>query len=144
MLKQRNLIKCARCGEIKQLHCFNQNTTVCKVCKAIEDRTRIQANPKYWMLYRTEKRAKRNGIKFKLKIDDIDIPKLCPILGIPLISNLGGGKPTDNSPTLDRLVPEKGYTQGNVNAISHKANRIKNSGTLEELTKIVQWMKDKL
>lgn len=50
----------------------------------------------------------------------------------------------DGSPTLDRIVPEKGYVKGNVAVISHKANRIKNNGSLEELEAVVSYTKKML
>lgn len=56
---------------------------------------------------------------------------MCPVLGIPIFS--GRGKQIDNSPNLDRIVPEKGYVPGNVRVISAKANRIKSNATAEEL-----------
>ena len=39
----------------------------------------------------------------------------------------------DNSPTLDRIVPELGYVPGNVAVISWKANRLKGNNTDPEL-----------
>jgi hypothetical protein len=44
-----------------------------------------------------------------------------------------GEKRSDNSPSLDRLVPEKGYVAGNVRVISDKANRLKGDRTLSQL-----------
>jgi hypothetical protein len=39
-----------------------------------------------------------------------------------------------NSPSLDRIVPEVGYIDGNVRVISDRANRLKSNRTLVQLT----------
>lgn len=57
----------------------------------------------------TKKRAKKRGIVFDLEVSDIVIPKLCPILGIEL--SFGNGRVHDASPSLDRIVPSKGYVK---------------------------------
>ena len=43
---------------------------------------------------------------------------------------------TQESPTLDRIVPEKGYVDGNVEIISSKANTIKSIGTSNDLYRV--------
>ena len=50
---------------------------------------------------------------------------------------------TDDSPSIDRLIPELGYIKGNVNVISLRANIIKNNATKDELIKIANWMESK-
>lgn len=88
------------------------------------------------MLSDAKTRARKKGLKFNLSVEDIVVPPCCPYLGIPLVtSNSSKG---DDSPTLDRIVPELGYTKGNVEVISERANRIKNDGTPEELVKIAK------
>ena len=61
-----------------------------------------------------------------------EIPEKCPVLGIPLggVTSRGG---SDNSPSVDRIIPENGYIRGNVRIISKRANVLKNNGTLDEL-----------
>jgi len=88
------------------------------------------------MLASARCRAKAKGVPFNLELDDVVIPQVCPVFGW---SFDWLGKVTDNSPTLDRLIPEKGYTKENVRVICHKANRIKSNGTIEELRKVVEW-----
>jgi hypothetical protein len=62
----------------------------------------------------------------------------CPALGIPL--RRGKGFTTGNSPTLDRLNAEWGYTPDNIAVISMRANTAKGGLTSAELQRIVQWM----
>lgn len=93
------------------------------------------------MLRNARNRAKRFGLKFDLTRDDLVIPKRCPVLGIPLRVGRGRNSHTDNSPSLDRVIPRKGYVRGNVIVISWRANRIKNNGTTEELMRIAVFLK---
>jgi hypothetical protein len=98
-----------------------------------------QNNPERILIYAAKDRAKRNGIPFNITHKDIQIPHCCPFLGIKIFP--GVGKMTDNSPTLDRIQPDLGYTKGNVLVISNRANRLKNNATLEELELIVAGLK---
>ena len=52
-----------------------------------------------------------------ITINDLVFPERCPVLNIPLLST---GKRTDNSPSLDRIIPSLGYVPGNVKVISWK------------------------
>jgi len=83
-------------------------------------------------------RCKKNNIDFNLKFEDLHFPELCPILGIPLFFKKQ--KKCDNTPSVDRIDPKKGYTKDNVIIISFKANRIKNNATKEEINLICDWM----
>jgi len=53
------------------------------------------------------------------------VPEFCPVLGIKIVpGRQGKGKATeDNSPSLDKFIPEKGYVPGNIAVISWRANR---------------------
>jgi len=83
------------------------------------------------MFYRTKFAAGVKGIPFNLELTDIVIPEFCPVLGLPL--KCGKDKACDNSPSLDKIVPELGYVKGNVRVISQRANLLKSNATLEEL-----------
>jgi hypothetical protein len=98
-------------------------------------------NPEYYtrvVLDRCRQRAKAQGRPFTIGIEDIKIPELCPVLDVPLERNFGG-KPQANSPSVDCIIPEKGYTPENIQVISYKANIMKNNATPEELVKFALW-----
>lgn len=79
----------------------------------------------------------KKGVPFAITVDDIPpIPSVCPFLNIPLKS--GRQKLTQNSPSLDRIDPQRGYVRGNLQILSHKANAMKNSATLEEFEAMAQ------
>jgi hypothetical protein len=92
------------------------------------------AHPQYMLWRHAYQRAQYQGIPFDIEKSDIVIPDECPILHIKL-SQTGN---RDNRPSVDRIVPEKGYVKGNIQVISMRANRIKSDATLEELERIVE------
>ncbi len=93
----------------------------------------------YTMFIAARTRAKRDHLPFTLTLADIKIPALCPVFGVPL--QCGTRANHEYSPSLDRRISELGYIPLNVQVISYKANRIKNNATLEELEKIVAFMR---
>lgn len=92
--------------------------------------------PEYKLWLRAKQRAKERGIFFDLKLEDIVIPKYCPILGIELKKTNN----RDTSPSLDRYIPELGYVPGNIAVISNRANQIKSNANLQELKRLVSWL----
>ncbi len=48
---------------------------------------------------------------------------------------------SSSSPSLDRIIPEKGYVKGNVIVVSNKANVIKNNATPEEIIAVGEFYK---
>jgi hypothetical protein len=99
-----------------------------------ERRWRVK-NPARTMLIDARKRAGDRGLEFTITLEDVFVPDTCPLLAIDIA--VGVGKMTDNSPSLDRIDPTKGYVPGNVWVISWRANRIKSNASLEELKRLV-------
>lgn len=85
-------------------------------------------------------RSRIQNIPFDLTPEDIIIPDVCPVLGIPM--EFAEGKRTDGTPSLDKIVKELGYVRGNVAVISWRANRLKNDATLEELEKLTEYTRN--
>lgn len=103
-------------------------------------RERMRADPCARMLYTAKARAKKQGLAFNITRKDIEpLPTHCPVLGVRLRS-ASNGKSQPNSYSLDRISPRMGYVQGNVAVISHRANQIKNDGTLKELKALIRWL----
>ncbi len=90
------------------------------------------------MVRNARKRAKKLGVPFDIEWRNLHIPEVCPILGIPMQRNLGKQMP--NSYTLDRRVPELGYTKGNVFVMSLEANRAKGALTLPQLKRLIEYI----
>jgi len=83
-------------------------------------------------------RAKEQNLPFDITTEYIYtvIPKdgLCPILEIPMTVN------TRYTISIDKIVPEKGYTKENTQVISLKANQMKNDATNAELHKFSNYI----
>ena len=94
----------------------------------------------YTIYHSAKARAKQKLLPFTITLSDVSIPLVCPILGISLQVNEKHMK--DNSPTLDRIYPEKGYVPGNVVVVSLRANRIKNDCTPDDLIRMGQRFKE--
>lgn len=90
----------------------------------------------------TKSVCEKEGIPYNITPNDLaPYPLTCPVLGITINwTNEGKGSPND-SPSIDRMVPELGYVKGNVRIISQKANRMKSNASLEELEAIVSYMR---
>lgn len=91
------------------------------------------------MLANAKQRAKAAGVPFALTLQDIIIPTHCPVLGIPLVRQLGRQGGCDASPSLDRIVPSLGYVPGNTVVVSRRANRIKTDASIEELEQVADF-----
>ncbi|UHX60313.1 restriction endonuclease [Ralstonia phage vRsoP-WM2] len=136
---------CKRCGECKPFSDFHKAPagkfklqSYCKQCKKEYTRD-TGAN----ILPSIRQRARKQGVPFSLtKENPPPIPEVCPVLGIPLRRTLGFAD--DNSPSLDRLIPELGYVPGNVEWMSYRANRIKNDSTYEELERVTAWVRERV
>lgn len=76
-------------------------------------------------------RAEKYGYEFNIEESDIIIPKVCPLLNIPIV--LGSKNDYEQTPSIDRIDNTKGYIKGNIWVISKKANSMKNSATYDEL-----------
>jgi hypothetical protein len=61
-----------------------------------------------------------------------------------LESGNGKNAPNLNSPSIDRLVPEKGYVVGNVTVLCMNCNRKKQDNTYEDFISWVKWYEDQL
>lgn len=97
-------------------------------------------NPAKYLLRNANKRAKDKNLPIDITIEDIIIPDVCPVLGIPLV--MGNSlEERDSSPSLDRIIPELGYVKGNIKVISFKANSLKKDGSIEDFEKIIRYIK---
>jgi hypothetical protein len=96
------------------------------------------AHREKFMFSCAKKRAEKKGWIFNITIEDIKIPKVCPLLGLTLDCGARG----KNSPSLDRKDSAKGYTKDNVWVISWRANDLKRDATLNEMSTLLKnWRK---
>jgi hypothetical protein len=148
------LLPCPKCEQLKPVIDFyilkgsgnkdilgNTRTRVCPKCNTKEYQ---EKDPRDKLLYNAKQRANQDGKECTIRKDDIIISKLCPILGIPLISKEGKGrllgKENPNSPELDRIDNSEGYVARNICVISSKANVQKRDGNLNEFMAILGYL----
>lgn len=130
---------CKHCGEISYRKNRHGNfASVCQKCYNRQCNSFKTRNPKKFMVQCAKVRANKAGVPFSITDEDFDIPEFCPVLGVKLES--GTKKYHEASPSLDRIIPSKGYVPGNVVVMSFRANRIKGDATPEELRTIINWM----
>lgn len=147
------LKKCrGACGEEKETTEFGPNKQYedglsyrCRKCDNARSQTpekrklRRDRNAKFpaiAMLQHAKKRAKKKNIEFNLTKADINVPETCPILEIKL--QKGDGCVKFNSPSLDRIDSNLGYTKNNIIIVSWKVNAIKNNATIKEMELIIK------
>lgn len=65
-------------------------------------------------------------------------PKKCPVFNVPLSTSAGAARAF--SPSTDRIIPEKGYTRGNIQVISMLANKMKQNATPKQLKQFARWV----
>ena len=134
---------CKHCGEISYRKNRHGNfASVCQKCYNKQCNGFKTRNPKKFMVQCAKQRAKKAGVPFSITDEDFEIPEFCPVLGVKLES--GTKKYHDNSPSLDRVVPELGYVPGNIVVMSFRANRIKGDASVEEMEIVLSWLKNQL
>ncbi len=144
---------CEECNQSLNLNKFsliekwNPNSDTKNTCKkcSIKIRQTEKLN-RDWkvdaarLLYSNIKsRCKRIGKEFSIELEDITIPKKCPVFGFDL-------KREDRqtwmcAPSVDRIDNSKGYIKGNVTVVSRRANILKKDATLEELEQLFNYYK---
>lgn len=145
-LRDKGLLECRSCGKFKELEAFPIKKVKgqryrCYHCWAEwRDKNRFYV----WTsmaLAQAKSRARLKSCPFGITRQDIlDVcVDRCPALGIELVYGNKGGI-CDNSATLDRIIPDLGYIRGNIQVLSMKANRIKNSATAEEVLRVGHYM----
>lgn len=102
--------------------------------RAKSSRTTRRSNPEKRMLLGAKQRASDKNLPFNITVEDIKIPKECPILKTKFIHG------TPYAASLDRITPSLGYVKGNVMVISRKANAMKQDATQQELEKFAEWV----
>lgn len=121
-------------------------TSIVSTCPKCANERYKKLDPRVKLLYAARKRAREFNLAFTLTIDDIIIPKYCPIRGVELVDGTGTGPRRSSlnfdSPSLDRINNQRGYTPDNVRVVSRKANLIKSNASCAEIIRIMLYMLD--
>ena len=141
---------CYKCGEVKPLSEFRRNKSKkdgfaceCKVCHSVNMKSYGMSRPFYAILNAAKKRAATRDLPFSITEEYLESiwTGVCPVFQTRLnLPSHGGNEYSHAKPSLDRLVPDRGYVPGNVIWISMRANQMKNDGTSEELFQVAEWL----
>ena len=119
----------------------------CKICESSLMKVKYKKNPIPQMLSNAKIRAKQKGVDFNLTSQYLKkiFPKdnKCPITGFNFEFGYINKEKINknNSPSLDRIIPSKGYVIGNVMIISDLMNRMKQDSTFEDIEKLYNFYK---
>ena len=117
----------------------------CKLCEDLVQKKKRDRKP-WWRLNILAKgRAKKNNLPYNINDEDIKniwpLDNKCPILGTEFKSGI---KNKNVLPTLDKIIPSKGYVRGNIAVISFRANQIKSDVTdINVFKKLYEFYKKK-
>ena len=166
--KQKICIVCSVPLEIKKTgslkgncYAWNYNKTMylCNTCHNKKKRNIIKKRDKtlgstYHIAKMKESargRAKKKNLPYNLTSSYLHkiMRDSCPILGIKFKLNKhnqkwGKEKNQNNwqtSPSIDRIIPEKGYVKDNIIIVSLLANSIKNEATPDQILKVGKFYK---
>jgi len=136
---------CTKCGVIKEYteEFFSKREqgrlrAECRKCYNKYYRDNIAKYAKTHMIYDAKIRAKKKEMIFNLTKEELHFPEICPVLNIKLIH---GKEDWKNSPTIDRIDNNQGYSLDNCIVVSCLANTIKNSATPKQILKVGNYYK---
>lgn len=86
-------------------------------------------------------RALKKGILYDLDADFLEsiMPTHCPVLGVELKRRATRNENNPDSPTVDRIFPDRGYVRDNVMIVSKRANQIKSDATPDEIARVARY-----
>lgn len=146
---------CKSCGFLKELVEFpvrkDKNNILrpyCKDCAKDIVRARYNGHRKNnpFLHKSTRARSRAQYLKVPFNLDQQYLESIwtgvCPVFGIEIFIN-ERNRVDEQAAELDRFIPEKGYVKGNVTFLSRRANRLKNSATVQEIEQLFKWMVNK-
>jgi hypothetical protein len=141
------LFQCKSCGEAKSNSDFSlvksiadgRRLSTCKACNARKAQDRLKDPIKYWGDRQKRIISRTKGLTPKTNLTTnylysawVSQAGKCFYTDEVIEITLGEGLKR-NSPSVDRLIPELGYVEGNVVICTHKANSVKQDLCLNEV-----------
>lgn len=151
------MIKCNSCNLEKNEEEFSKRNDgknigkyrkTCKECKNKNQRKNYynykKNNPFLARHTKMKASCKQRNIPYNLDEEYLEQiwTEYCPISGIKLEwPTSSENRSSENVAELDRFIPELGYIKGNVSWVSRRMNNLKSNASVDELEKILNWMK---
>jgi len=146
-------LDCACCKKRKSVDEFDKsNITLtrreprCKDCRReVQQKSSAQPSKRMSILVKSAlSRAVFRGLPFDGDLREMLMkkpPLSCACCGRAFDYSAGRGQVgRDKSPSLDRLVPEKGYVKGNVAVICWRCNRLKSNASVKDIETILAYV----
>lgn len=117
-------------------------------------RMTVANDPSLWKEYRLARilpglkaRAKAKGVDFDLTLDYLlsIAADHCPVDGLPMhwrVDAVLSKKTSPRSPSVDRLLPSRGYVKGNVQIICFQYNTWKRDMTLQDMQLLLAYFQE--
>ena len=126
-----------------EMNASTQDVVKGKEC-SVDMKSYYKTDHRVKLLRAIRKRGKTYGFDGSITANDIVIPEYCPVLGIKLFPSVGKGVKTlnnfYNSPSVDRINSQKGYTKDNIQIVSFRANCLKRDASLWEVRAMLSYM----
>jgi hypothetical protein len=149
--------KCIKCAEVKVRKTdFNKQAKAkdglnpyCKVCDRAQNAMNTAKKPWHTACRNAANRSHKANVPFAITPEYLKSlwTGVCPVfqtvLHLPHQRNLPRGHALHSKevPSLDRIIPSKGYVPGNVVWISAYANLLKNTANADEILAVGHWLK---
>jgi hypothetical protein len=133
---------CTGCGETKPLSEYHKRCGGtqgrCKPCFKAQVRFSQMKHPTAYLYRQARDRAKRKGVLFTLKPEEVVIPEKCPCCKVEML--IGAMADRESSPSLDQIIPGGGYTPENTIVICFSCNRLKSNVSPERLYQVADYV----
>ena len=89
-------------------------------------------------------RAVKKNLPYDLDVDYLMsiYTDRCPVFGVKFIRKKDRMDDSPWSPTVDRIIPELGYTRGNVIVVCRRANDIKSDATVNDIQQVADFYRN--
>jgi hypothetical protein len=145
-------MNCKGCGQDKLEDAFvlrndrsGRRRPYCNECRNNVERARYENHRRLqpFKLRCSRARARAKFLKVPFDLTPAYLESIwtgqCPVLKCTI--HWSTDRKNEYAAELDRHVPSLGYVKGNVTFLARKANRLKNNSSVEELTSLLEWMK---
>ena len=142
---------CLKCDEVKLNTEFcarsdrpGQQKSTCRACQRAQGRASYQrCKQDAFFRHRanhSRSRAQNLRVPFDLTAEFLQQiwTSTCPVFKTTLVKH--ADRSHEDAPELDRIIPSRGYVQGNVVWLSRRANRLKNNVSTVELRLLLSWL----
>jgi len=151
------VMECSVCGNLKLYPSqFYKKSSArggfCKHCKDCHKETskrnrkdRHSNDPFREKHYNLKSSANYQGVEYSLDAEYLKSiwTGRCSIFGLDIHLKTGCRSDPYHA-EVDKIIPKYGYVKGNVQWVSHRANRLKDNATIDELEKVLENMRKHL